>query len=148
MLAAPAATSVSLVGCAVRIYANGSLTPTSTITLTQTVAARDVLVVCNSSASAPVLAQCDVATGSVNWNGDDAVELFCSGVSVDNLGQIGVDPGLEWGAGLTSTADNTLRRPCTITSGDVVGDDAFDPATEWDGLAGDIFDNLGSYHCP
>jgi hypothetical protein len=33
---------------------------------------------------------------------------------VDVIGQIGFDPGTEWGSGLVSTADNTLRRKTAV----------------------------------
>ena len=61
------------------------------------------------------------------------------------IGQIGFDPGTEWGTGLTSTADNTLRRKATVSGGDTNGSDVFDPAIEWDGFATDTFDGLGSH---
>ena len=67
------------------------------------------------------------------------------GPVVDSIGQVGVDPGTEWGTGLTSTADNTLRRKADITAGDTNPTDAFDPALEWDGFATDTFDGLGSH---
>ena len=57
----------------------------------------------------------------------------------------GVDPGAEWGTGLTSTADNTLRRKSSIQAGDTIDTDAFDPAVEWDGFAIDTFDGLGAH---
>ena len=59
--------------------------------------------------------------------------------------QVGTDPGTEWGTGLTSTADNTLRRKATVKLGDTNTTDAFDPATEWDGYAVDTFDGLGAH---
>ena len=65
---------------------------------------------------------------------------------IDVIGQVGVDPGTEWGTGLTSTMDNTLRRKASIQAGDTNGADAFDPATEWDGFAVDTFDGLGSHN--
>ena len=61
------------------------------------------------------------------------------------IGQIGFDPGTEWGSGLTSTADNTLRRKTTVEAGDADGSDAFDPASEWDGFATDTFAGVGAY---
>ena len=64
---------------------------------------------------------------------------------LDVIGQIGSDPGSQWGTGLTSTADNTLRRKADICAGDPVGSDAFDPAVEWDGFANDTFDGLGAH---
>ena len=49
------------------------------------------------------------------------------------IGQIGFDPGAQWGSGLTSTQNNTLVRNPNITNGDANGTDAFDPAMEWIG---------------
>jgi predicted extracellular nuclease len=62
---------------------------------------------------------------------------------VDVIGQIGVDPGSEWGSGDTSTQDNTIRRMASICSGDPDGSDAFDPTEEWDGFALHTFDGFG-----
>ena len=36
------------------------------------------------------------------FDGNDAVALVHSGVAIDIVGQIGFDPGEEWGSGLTS----------------------------------------------
>ena len=144
----PLASSQSLVGCSIRVYANANLTPSATITLTGTVASHDVYVVCNTGIAGAPAGACDQTSGSINWNGNDSVELSCTGVTVDSLGRYGENPAVEWGTGLTSTSDNTLRRKCTITVGDLLGTDPFDPVTEWDGFAGDTLDNLGLYHCP
>ena len=67
-------------------------------------------VVAQSSANATILAQADQTNGSGWFNGDDAILLRKNGVVIDSIGQLGFDPGTEWGSGLTSTADNTLRR--------------------------------------
>ena len=64
---------------------------------------------------------------------------------LDVIGQVGFDPGTEWGTGLASTADNTLRRKTSISAGDANGSDAFDPSTEWDGYANDDISGLGSH---
>ena len=66
---------------------------------------------------------------------------------VDSIGQVGFDPGTEWGSGLTSTADNTLRRAAGVCVGDTDPSNAFDPAVEWVGFATDTFDGLGSHTC-
>ena len=55
------------------------------------------------------------------------------GTVLDVVGQIGFDPGTEWGSGLASTQDNTLRRKGAVQAGDPNGSDAFDPAVQWDG---------------
>src|SRR5690606_34508762 len=68
---------------------------------------------------------------------------------LDVIGQIGVDPGTEWGIGPTSTADNTLRRKAGVCAGDANGTNVFDPAEEWDGFAIDTFIGLGFHKgCP
>jgi hypothetical protein len=132
----------------VQTYFNGNTTANSTINLTGTVANGDVFVLAQSSANPTILAQVDQTTSASWFNGDDAIVLRnggASGTIVDAIGQVGVDPGTEWGSGLTSTADNTLRRKISVTTGDTNPNDAFDPSVEWDGFATDTFDGLGSY---
>jgi predicted extracellular nuclease len=132
-------------GYAVKMYFNGSATAGLTIALSGTVASGDVFVLAQASASAAILAQADQTNASGWFNGDDAIELVKGATVVDSIGQVGFDPGTEWGTGLTSTADNTLRRKDTIAAGDPVSNDAFDPAVQWDGYPTDTFDGLGSH---
>ena len=132
-------------GYNVQMFFNGSSSAGTTVNLTGIVAAGDVYVVAQSLANATILAQAD-QTSSASWfNGDDAVVLRKGATVLDVIGQIGVDPGTEWGAGLTSTADNTLRRKASVEAGDANGSDAFDPSVEWDGFATDTFDGLGTH---
>jgi predicted extracellular nuclease len=132
----------------VQLFFNGSATAGGTIALTGTVANNDVFVLAATTANAAILAQADQTTGASLYNGDDAIVLRkggASGAVVDSLGQVGVDPGTEWGTGLTSTADNTLRRNSNVLAGDTEPGDAFDPALQWTGFATDTFDGLGSH---
>ncbi|HEX7171376.1 MAG TPA: ExeM/NucH family extracellular endonuclease [Candidatus Limnocylindria bacterium] len=130
-------------GYSVQMFFNGSATPGLTINLAGSVADGDVFVLAHSSATAPILAQADQTNGSGWFNGDDAVALRMGTTVIDVIGQVGFDPGSEWGSGLTSTADNTLRRKAGIEAGDAAGADAFDPGVEWDGFATDTFAGLG-----
>ena len=140
-----AAIDLAAGGYSVQMFFNGATTAGTTVNLTGTVADDDVFVLAQASANATILGQAD-QTSSASWfNGDDAVALVKGGTIVDVIGQIGVDPGAEWGTGLTSTMDNALRRKATITAGDPDGSDAFDPALQWDGFATDTFDGLGSH---
>ncbi|MEX2230407.1 MAG: lamin tail domain-containing protein, partial [Dehalococcoidia bacterium] len=132
-------------GYNVQMYFNGSASAGLTINLTGTVIDGDVFLIAHSSASATILAQADQTNGAGWFNGDDAVVLRRGTTIVDVIGQIGVDPGTEWGTGLTSTADNTLRRDTSVTAGDTNGADVFDPSTEWVGFATDTFDGLGAH---
>ncbi|MGD9612039.1 MAG: S8 family serine peptidase [Kiritimatiellia bacterium] len=129
-------------------YQNGSMAVGYTIALTGTIPSQDVFVLANSSADAAILAAADMTAATLAFSGDDAVVLRSGGTNgpvVDSIGVIGTDPGTEWGTGLVSTADNTLRRMATVKQGDLVVNDAFDPATEWDGYAEDTFDGLGTH---
>jgi hypothetical protein len=142
----PGPTSLDLAGCQVRMYFNGGLSPGLTHTFASAVLAPgEVFVLAHPSANASIQAVADAATTSTSWyNGNDAVELVC-GATQDVIGQIGFNPGTEWGAGLASTADNTLRRKAGICAGEVNAVDAFDPALEWDGFAQDSFVGLGAH---
>ncbi|MBK7196664.1 MAG: DUF4215 domain-containing protein [Myxococcales bacterium] len=103
---------------------------------------------CNPSSVAAIRGQCDLQSNAVaNWNGDDAIELFCGSASVDVIGQLGVDPGVEWGTAPTSTLDQTLRRKCSVSVGDANGTNAFNPATEWTSLGTNVFTDLGVRSC-
>jgi predicted extracellular nuclease len=129
----------------VQMFFNGNPVAGLTINLTGTVGNGDVYVVAQSAAAAAILAQADQPNGAGWYNGDDAVVLRKGTTIIDVIGQIGFDPGTEWGTGLASTADNTLRRKASVVSGDLNGGDVFDPALEWDGFAVDTFSDLGSY---
>ncbi|CAL94101.1 ExeM/NucH family extracellular endonuclease [Azoarcus olearius] len=135
-------------GYVVQMYFNGSTTAGLSIPLTGVIAAGDVFVLAQAAADSAVLAVADQINASAWYNGDDAVVLRKGGTTgalIDVIGQIGMDPGTEWGSGLASTADNTLRRKAGVARGDTVADDAFDPAVEWDGYATNSFDGLGSH---
>ncbi|MFI5925961.1 lamin tail domain-containing protein [Micromonospora sp. NPDC051543] len=131
-------------GYQLQLYFNGSTTAT-TIALTGTVAAGDAFVFASASAGAAILAQADQTTGASLFNGDDAIVLRRGTTVLDSIGQVGIDPGTEWGTGTTSTADNTLRRLPSVTAGDTDPSDAFDPAAQWSGFPVDTFDGLGSH---
>lgn len=141
--------AVSLSGYRIEGYFNGSTTANSgfTINLSGTVPAKGVFVVAPTNAGSAILAKANQTFGTAWFNGDDAVVLKnASNVVLDSFGQIGFDPGSEWGSGLVSTADNTLRRKPSVTGGDTNPSDAFDPALQWDGFATDSFDDLGAYN--
>ncbi|MCA1571800.1 MAG: ExeM/NucH family extracellular endonuclease [Chloroflexi bacterium] len=134
-------------GYAVWMYFNGNALDSSAlkINLTGTVDAGDVFVLAQSTANATIRGQADQTNGSGWFNGDDAVALRKGTTVLDVIGQIGFDPGTEWGSGLTGTADNTLRRKAAIEAGDPDGSDVFDPAVQWDGFATDTFNGLGAH---
>ncbi|GAA1058120.1 hypothetical protein GCM10017608_05230 [Agromyces luteolus] len=141
----PTDADIPLAGYSLEVYFNGSATATTagTFALSGTVAAGDAFVFADED----LAAYADQTTASNLWNGDDAIVLKHDGALVDSLGQVGFDPGSEWGSGLTSTQDNTLRRNADVCVGDTDPTDVFDPAVEWTGYAQNTFDGLGSHTC-
>jgi predicted extracellular nuclease len=140
--------AVNLSGYKIEGYFNGSTTANAsfTINLSGSIPAKGVFVVAPTNANATILGKANQTFGSAWFNGDDAIVLKNGNTIIDSFGQIGVDPGNEWGSGLTSGADNTLRRKTTVTTGDTNATDSFDPALQWDGFAMDSFDDLGVYN--
>jgi predicted extracellular nuclease len=132
-------------GYNVQMFFNGAITAGLTINLTGTVASGDVFVLAQSTADAAILAQADQTNGAGWYNGNDAVVLRKGTVVLDVIGQIGNNPGIEWGSGVTSTADNTLRRKTTVMGGDANGVDPFNPAVEWNGFVNNTFNGLGCH---
>jgi predicted extracellular nuclease len=132
-------------GYNVQMFFNGNPISSLTINLTGTVADGDVFVLAQALADPVILAQADLTNGSGWFNGDDAVVLRKGTTVLDVIGQIGFDPGTEWGTGVTSTADNTIRRKTSVTGGDTNGADVFNPALEWNGFANNTFNGLGCH---
>ncbi|MEN1727569.1 MAG: hypothetical protein AAGJ52_03935, partial [Pseudomonadota bacterium] len=136
---------LSAAGCEILIYANGNPSPLPPVNLNGSVPPLGVFVLANSSADPLVLAQANQTSGSLSYNGDDAVELRCQGTTFDAIGQIGVDPGSEWGSGDTSTQNNTIRRKVDACAPDNDGSDPFDPLIDWDGFPNNDFTDLGTH---
>ncbi len=135
---------VSLDGYVLELYSNGAATPTSTGQLTGSIGSQDVFVAYNSLADQAIIDVGDAVSGAVNWNGDDAIVLRNpDGAVADSIGQVGVDPGSEWGDATIGTQNATLCRNADGTTGDTDPTDAFDPATEWSALPSDDFTGLG-----
>jgi hypothetical protein len=116
----PTASAIDLgaESCQVLVYTNGSSSVSGTVTLTGSIASGGTHIVASSQTPiAPaVSAAAQQFAAAVNFNGNDAVALRCGATTLDVIGQIGNNPGTEWGTGLTSTADNTLRRKCGLTT--------------------------------
>jgi uncharacterized protein len=136
-------------GYQVWLYFNGSTTATQQMALSGSVASLSTFVFAHPSADAAILGVADqVAVNTIWYNGDDAVALVKVGPDttfVDVIGQIGFDPGSEWGTGDTSTQDNTIRRNADVCAGDPDGSDAFDPSVQWTGYPTNTYDGLGSH---
>ena len=142
-----AAVDLAAGGYKLQLYFNGAVSPLNTIALNGVIPDNDAFVIVHSSAGAALLPLGDMSSASLNFNGDDVVVLVKGGANttVDVFGQIGFDPGTEWGAGLQSTADNTLRRNPDVCDGDTDGSNVFDPTIQWTGFTTDTFAGLGAH---
>jgi predicted extracellular nuclease len=144
----PTGAAVDLSDYAIRLYSNGAAAPSQTTTLAGFLASGDVYVIANSQANLALTSVADLINDTViNFNGDDAFELYriSTASSIDVIGQIGVDPGVEWAGGGVSTLNRTIRRKADVCQGDPNGADAFDPSVEWDGFPVDTFNGFGAH---
>ena len=142
---------INLSTCEVAIYYNGDIVSNNRIPFTtdleaSIMGAGDRYVMCNIQAQAELLSNCDQSTGSLSFNGNDAIALICDAVIVDVIGEIGFNPDTSWSGSGVSTVDQTLRRRCDIRAGHD-GQGPFDPSVEWEGFPLNDFSGVGS-HCP
>ena len=148
----PSQSPIDLSAYSVKIYANGSYTVTNTIPLAGMLAGDSVFVIVNSTAPlAGLKAKADLLSGSLSYNGDDAIALFKGSNIVDLIGVIGVRPaGGGWTTGGVSTVDQTLIRKSTVQIGTGGTVTTFDPSLEYTSLPTDDFSNLGMHTstCP
>lgn len=143
----PTSSSINLLGYMVNIYANGHTTSSAISIPSFSLTPGSVYVICNISSVSDLSLKCNQLTGSLNFNGNDAVALQKdTSVMVDVIGQIGFDPGaIGWETGAISTTDHTLVRKCSIDSGDPDGSDVFDPSVQWNDHDIDDFSNIGQH---
>jgi hypothetical protein len=127
--------------CNLRYYGAPADTHTDAtlqIDLVGTIQPNATFIVCQSNIAVFPTGQCDQLDGTPGWfNGDDPVELRCDNVSQDWLGQTGVD--------IDFAQNQTLRRKCSVSVGDTVGDDVFDSTMEWGQLPTDDVSGLGNH---
>ncbi|MEL7478551.1 MAG: ExeM/NucH family extracellular endonuclease, partial [Pseudomonadota bacterium] len=139
---------LSLDGYTISLYSNGNgdlAAPTQTLTLTGTLAANATYVIINSGSNDALKAKADTDSAITYFNGDDALVLTKDGAIVDSFGQLGVDPGSAWDEGGVTTANKTLRRKASITSGRTDATSAFNPSEQWEQFDQDDFSGLGSH---
>lgn len=139
--------AVSMDDCTVRVFSNGRSEPNLRVSLEGSVMdAAGTLTVCHPSETA--FGGCDVESGSLNFNGNDAVDLACDfgngPVTLDVVGVAGDNPGssgwvVDEAAGVR-TRDMTLRRACSVDA----GHDSFE-TVQWEAAGKDAFDDFGTH---
>lgn len=136
--------SAKAANCEIRLYSNGSSTPTASVSFS--IESSAVGAFCNSSAQNALKGRCFATSAIATFNGDDALDLFCDGKVVDVFGHIGTRPKNKWSQDGFSTADMTLRRKPTILVGRTETDPEFTSlSTDWIAFAKDTFDDIGAH---
>ncbi|WP_372794090.1 lamin tail domain-containing protein [Lutibacter sp.] len=127
----PTSSSIDLANYQIALFANGSVTASSTTALSGSLAAYTTYVIANSgSTSGTIDLSNDTATG---FNGNDVIALQTSvGVNIDVVGVIGSSANFALDIGLQRK--NTVQNPSTSYS-----------ASEWNILALDDVSSLGSH---
>ena len=106
----PTTSVIDLSDYEIRLYGNGSATPTVTLNPIGVVVPGDVFVIANGQAQLSILQDADATSTVANFNGNDGLELYkiSSGTVVDVVGEAVIDPGTEWIVGTGSTLNNVL----------------------------------------
>lgn len=127
--------AVNLSGYSIMKQTNGAGSWGSELVLSGTLVTGEVYVIANSSASATVLAQADLTTGSgaVTFNGNDPVGLFKNGTLIDVIGNFN-------GGSSNFAKDQTLVRKSFVTA----PNSAY-TTSEWTVNNQDDFSDLGSH---
>ena len=127
----PRSTPLNMAGYSLKAYNNGGLTVSNFFNFPAnvTIPAGGVFTIANSQAAAAFLAVADTVSTITFYNGDDAIVLFKNTDTLDIIGIVGVDPGLNWTVGTGATSEFTLVRKATVSKGQL---DWAIGATEWD----------------
>ena len=138
-------TPIDLSPYSIKRNGNGGATWSAPLNLSGTIAAQDVYVIINGSASlqklideADLIHPNNSGTNNgepINFNGNDPVGLFKNDVLIDIIG--------EFNGGSSNFAkDKTLRRKLSVVSPNT----AFDLINEWEEFAKDNVDNIGEHN--
>jgi predicted extracellular nuclease len=140
----PSSNSIDLSQYQLKFFFNGSTTVGSSIALSGSLNPGSTYVIADNDASMDILAKTQLVSNASFFNGDDAVVLYKQDEVIDSLGQVGVDPGSQWGSGDLSTQDNTIRRKADALTADTVIDDEVS-LDNWLGFAKDDISDLGQF---
>jgi len=114
----------------IKIYYNGSATAGGSINLQGTIDNFDVFVLAHSASTQAILDNADMQSGSLTFNGDDAVTLSKGGTVIDLIGTIGDENNFA--------QDVTLVRKDSVISPTITWD-----INEWESYSADTFEYIG-----
>ena len=140
----PSSSPVSLFGYTVYLSTNGGSTTTSFVS-NSVIAPGDVYVITTNQAALSMQMEADTVLGFpsvAHFNGDDALILMNGSDTIDVIGTPGIDPGSSWSVSTGSTANNTLVRKTTVSSGSTDWNTA---VNEWNVYPQNTLSYLGSH---
>lgn len=125
-------------------YNNGSPTPSDSLLPQGTIAGGATFVAGNPSAIAAILSASDTLHTFTFFNGDDAMSLYqiSTQTTLDIIGIIGNDPGVNWPVSTGATSELTLVRKIGVNQGNTNWALA---ATEWDAHPQNTTTFIGSH---
>ncbi|HTF06031.1 MAG TPA: lamin tail domain-containing protein, partial [Bacteroidia bacterium] len=140
----PTSATINLTNYTIYRYNNGSPSPSDSLFPQGTLAPGAVYVAGNPSAIAAILAVSDTLHTITFFNGDDVMSIKnnTTGLLVDIIGIIGVDPGINWPVGTGATSEFTLVRMVGIQQGNTNWAVA---ATEYDVYPSNTFTFIGNH---
>jgi len=140
----PTALPVDLAEYTVVTWNNGATAPTNSQTLSGTLMPGEVFVLVNSQAVPYLLQMSDITSQATWFNGNDVIRLLHGDVVVDQMGEIGPDPGDSFSVsgGEGAMSENTLVRKANVNTGT---DDWSIGTNQWDVYPPDTFD-LNGFH--
>ncbi|MBM7074549.1 ExeM/NucH family extracellular endonuclease [Shewanella sp. 202IG2-18] len=139
----PTAEDIDLSSYSLKMYFNRNTSVGLSIDLDGVIESNGVFVVGHSEASSEIKAVSDQINGSGWFNGNDTVAIFYNEDVIDSIGKAG--ESIEWGSGLTSTKDNTLRRDSENLINDTDINDEVTLDT-WLGFEKDDWSDLGRFN--
>ncbi len=127
-----------------RRYNNGGTDAGATETLTGTLAAGESIIYHNGGAADEF--KKGIESTITYFNGDDTLVLTKDDVVIDRFGKLGEDPGSAWtdpNNADFSSANKTLRRKASVTTGDTDATADFPSGDQWLVFDTDTADGLG-----
>lgn len=109
---------------------SGTLTPLTTLTLV------------NPAADAVLTALSDVVSESMQFSGNDVLVLEKDETAIDQIGEIGINPGVFWVVGDGGTQNHTLVRNSIVSEGTT---DWSEGQNQWTVLPIDELGNFGNH---
>lgn len=129
-------------------YDDGASSPSATINLTGTLPSRGTRVYVNAATTITALSgMADFLEANLAFSGNDAIVLVkgAGNTVVDAFGQVGSNPGSQWGSGGTATSGNGLIRLASVKAGRTASTSSFSPSSEWRNDSAGYASTLGAH---